>query len=174
MERDERARDQGTERDREAQDRAAGTEAVLHLGVGIRGQGRVHVPRFERPAVERPEDALEDHRGGEQRDRIGDVQEAHRGDSDEAREDEHGTPAERVRQPAGRELEEQHHEALEAEDDPDLGQRQAARQGEQDHDRDEQAGRQPAQADQDEVAAPRRAGVERGHRSSPSSGKAYR
>ena len=76
VERDERARDERPDRDGEAQDRRAGAQAVLDLGVRVGGQRGVDIPRLERPAVERPEDALEHRRGREQHDRIGDVQES--------------------------------------------------------------------------------------------------
>ena len=59
-------------RDRDAEDGARRTQALLDLGIRLGGQGRVDVPRLERPAVQRPEDALEGRRGGEQRDRVGD------------------------------------------------------------------------------------------------------
>ena len=66
------------ERDREAEHGAPGAQALLDPGVRLGRQGRVDVPRFERPAVERPVDALEEGHRGEHRDRVGDVQQAQR------------------------------------------------------------------------------------------------
>ncbi len=171
--RDERTRDERSDRDGEAQHRAAGTQAILDLRGRVGGQRGIHVPGLQGPAVERPEDPLEHGRGGEQHDRIRDVQETQRDEPDQAREDEHRPATERVGQPAGRQFEDEHDEALEAEDQADLRQRQPAGQRQQDRDRDEQTGREPAQADQDEVAGPCRPSVEGGHRGPRSSGKAY-
>ena len=164
VERHEGTGRQGPERDRDAGDHAARAQALLDPGIRVGGQGRIDEPRLQRPAVERPVDALEERGRREERHRIGDVQQPERGQADDARQDEDRPAAERVRQAAGRQLEGEDDEALDREDQPDLGQGQPARQREEDGDRDEQSGRQPAQGDEEEIAAPGGANVERGHR----------
>ena len=171
---DERTRQQRAERDGKAEDRAAAAQSVLDLGSRLGVQRRVDVPRLERAAVEGTEDTLECHRGGEQRHRIRDVQQPQRDEPDEAGDDQDRPAAERVGESAGRQLQREHDQALDAEDESDLGQRQAARQRQQDGHRDQQAGRQPAQGDQHQVAAARGTGVEGGHGRSSGSGKAWR
>ena len=148
-------------------------ETRLDLRVGLGRERRVDVPGLERPAVERAIDALQEHRRREHRHRVGEEDERERKQADEAREDQDRPTTERVRETTGRQLEGEHDEALDREDDPDLGQRQAARERQQHEDRDEQAGREPAKGQQDQVAPPRGARVERRHRGGSPSGKAW-
>ena len=103
---------QGADRDRDAQDGGRRAEALLDLGIGLGGQRGIDVPRLERAAVERPEDALQGRRGSEQDDGVGHVEEAEREKPDEAGHDQNGPSAKRVGQAAGRQLEGEDDETL--------------------------------------------------------------
>ena len=126
MERDESAGCQGTEGDPEAQRRRATTQAMLDLGGRVGSQRRIDVPSLERAGVERPVDALQRHRRREHRRRVGDREQPHRQDRDDRGEQKDRPSPERIRQPAGRQFESEHDQALDREDDADLRQGQPA------------------------------------------------
>ena len=83
------------------------------------------------------------------------VEKPERDEPDQAGQDQDRPAAERIGETAGRQLESEDDEPLEAEDEADLGERQAPRQREQHGHRDEQPGRQPAEPGQDEEPAAR-------------------
>ena len=106
--------------DRDAQRGRAAAQPLLDLGSWVRRQGRVDEPRLQRPRIQGPIDALEDHGRKEYHDRVGDGEDGHRDDGDDRCHEEHGPAAQRVGQAARRELEGENDEALRSEDEPDL------------------------------------------------------
>jgi hypothetical protein len=115
------------------------------VGHRVRPVHGVDVPGLERPRVEGPRDALERPGDGEHEHRVGERHGEQPGRGEQAREGEHRPVADRVGEPAGGQLEQQGHHAVDGEGDADVGRGEPARGGEQHRHRDGDADRQPAQ-----------------------------
>ena len=116
-----------------------------HVGPRVRPVDRVDVPGLQRPRVEGPRDPV---------DRPGEREHEHRrrprhrsspACRQQAGERQHRPVADRVGQPAGGQLEQQGHRAVDGDGDADVGRGEPARRGEQHRHRDGDADGQPAQ-----------------------------
>ena len=150
------SRTQRTGRDGDPDRRAGRGDAVFDVRPAVLGQALVDVPGLERTGVEGPEDALQRPRSDKGGEAVRGGEPGQRDDVERAGQEEHLAPADRVGQPACRQLEHQHDPALHRHGEPDLGQRQPPRLHEHRRDRDQEPRRQPAQRGEDEEAADER------------------